>query len=283
MCRLRHDGDDGVALDLDGIEAVIERPDRGHLAGFRPGDAWLGGGTWLFSEPQPALTRLLDLGGFGWTPLAADADGLTIAATCTIADLERWTAPPEWRAATLIPLCCRALLGSFKVWNGATVGGNICLALPAGPMTALATALDATCHLWGAEADRTLPAADVVTGDRRTALRQGELLREIRIPAAALRRRAAMRQISLTPQGRSGALLIATLDADGAFRLTVTAATVRPLVFAYPAPPGRDRLLADLAAIPDALVFDDIHGRPAWRRAVTAHLAGELLDTFGTP
>ncbi|RYC33039.1 FAD-binding molybdopterin dehydrogenase [Lichenibacterium minor] len=270
-------------MDLNGIDEVIERPDRGSLAGFRPGDAWLGGGTWLFSEPQPGLSRLIDLRGFGWAPLAADADGLTVAATCTIAELERWSAPPGWRAAALVPLCCRALLGSFKVWNGATVGGNICLALPAGPMTALAAALDATCRLWGPDEDRALPAAAFVTGDRRTALRAGELLREIRIPAEALRRRAAFRQISLTPQGRSGALLIGTLDEGGAFRLTVTGSTVRPLCFPYPAPPAADALLSDLAAIPDALVFDDVHGRPAWRRAVTAHLAGEILDELAAP
>ncbi len=270
-------------MDLNGITAVIERPDRGSLADFRPGDAWLGGGTWLFSEPQPALTRLIDLDGFGWPPLAADADGLTVAATCTIAELERWSAPPEWRAAALMPLCCRALLGSFKVWNGATVGGNICLALPAGPMTALAAALDGSCRLWGPGEDRALPAADFVLGDRLTALRPGELLREIRIPAEALRRRAALRQISLTPQGRSGALLIGTLDGEGAFRLTVTGSTVRPLGFRYPALPRRDALLGDLAAIPDALVFDDVHGRPVWRRIVTAHLAGEILDELGAP
>ena len=270
-------------MDLNGITAVIERPDRGSLAGFRPGDAWLGGGTWLFSEPQPTLTRLIDLGGFGWAPLDADADGLTIASTCTIAELERWSPPPEWRAAALVPLCCRALLGSFKVWNGATVGGNVCLALPAGPMTALAAALDGSCRLWGPERDRSVPAAEFVLGDRLTALRPGELLREIRIPAAALRRRAAFRQISLTPQGRSGALLIGTLGDGGAFRLTVTGSTVRPLAFPYPALPAPGTLLADLAAIPDALVFDDVHGRPAWRRAVTAHLAGEILDELGAP
>ena len=270
-------------MDLNGIEEVIERPDRGSLAGFRPGDAWLGGGTWLFSEPQPTLIRLLDLHGFGWTPLAADADGLTIAATCTVAELDRWAPPPEWRAAALVPLCCRALLGSFKVWNGATVGGNVCLALPAGPMTALATALDGTCRLWGPDQDRTVPAAEFVTGDRRNALRPGELLREIHLPAEAIQSRAAFRQISLTPQGRSGALLIGTLDARGAFRLTVTGSTVRPLAFPYPAPPARGALLDDLAAIPDALVFDDVHGRPAWRRVVTAHLAGEILDELGAP
>ena len=46
---------------------------------------------------------------------------------------------------------------------------------------------------------------------------------------------------------------------------------------------SRAALLDELAAIPDATVFDDVHGRPAWRRAVTAHLAGEILDELGAP
>lgn len=270
-------------MDLNGIDEVVEAPDRRAIAAWRAGDAWLGGGTWLFSEPQPDLSRLFDLHGFGWTPLAADADGLTVAATCRIAELERWSAPAEWRAAALVPLCCRALLGSFKVWNGATVGGNICLALPAGPMIALAAALDGTCRTWGADDERALPATDLVVGAGRNALRPGELLRALHLPAAALKRRASFRQISLTPQGRSGALLIGTRDADGSFRLTVTGATVRPLVLPYPDMPRRDALLRDVAAIPDEAIFDDVHGRPAWRRAVTAHLAAEILDELAAP
>lgn len=265
-------------MDLNGIDEVVERPDRGAIAAWRTGDAWLGGGTWLFSEPQPRLTRLLDATGFGWPPLEASETGLTVAATCRIAELERWAAPPAWQAAALVPLCCRALLGSFKIWNGATVGGNICLALPAGPMTALASALDGTALLWSAEGDRILPVADLVTGPGLNALRPGELLRSVQLPAAALRRRAAFRQISLTPQGRSGALLIGTRDRDGTVRLTVTGATVRPLVFTYAAAPAREAVLADLSALPDSLVFEDVHGRRAWRRVVMAHLAGEILD-----
>ena len=30
---------------------------------WREGDGWMAGGTWLFSEPQPHLHRLLDLQG----------------------------------------------------------------------------------------------------------------------------------------------------------------------------------------------------------------------------
>ena len=270
-------------MDLNGIEAVVERPDRGAIAGWRPGDAWLGGGTWLFSEPQPRVTRLLDATGFGWAPLTASEAGLTVAATCRIAEFERWAAPPDWRAAALVPLCCRALLGSFKVWNGATVGGNICLALPAGPMTALAAALDGTGLVWSADGERALPVTELVTGPGQTALGPGELLRSVHLPAAALRRRASFRQISLTPQGRSGALLIDTRDPDGTVRLTLTGATVRPLVLAYGGMPSHAAVLADLAALPDALVFEDVHGRRAWRRVVMAHLSGEILDELGAP
>ena len=170
------------------------------------GDAWLAGGSWMFSEPQVGLRRLFDLHGFGWTPIEADANGLTLASTCRIAQLQNWTAPTEWTAASLVDSCCRALLGSFKVWNVATVGGNICLALPAGPMTSLAVALEGTCTVWSPGGqERMLPALDVVVGDGVNALRPGEVLRAIHLPATALRRASAFRQISLSPLGRSGA------------------------------------------------------------------------------
>ena len=42
-------------MDLNTIQAV-ERPKvRVELPAWRQGDAFLGGGTWLFSEPQVAL------------------------------------------------------------------------------------------------------------------------------------------------------------------------------------------------------------------------------------
>ena len=65
-------------------------------------------------------------------------------------------------------------------------------------------------------------------------LAPGDLLRQIDIPLAALKRRSAFRQISLTPLGRSAALLIGTLSPrDGAFALTVTAATPRPVKLSF--------------------------------------------------
>ena len=68
-------------MDLNTITEVTRPKARGELAPWREGDAFLGGGTWLFSEPQPKLTRLIDLSMLGWQPLTVSADGLAIAAT----------------------------------------------------------------------------------------------------------------------------------------------------------------------------------------------------------
>jgi hypothetical protein len=52
---------------------------------------------------------------------------------------------------------------------------------------------------------------DFVTGNHQNVLQKGELLRKIHLPVAALSKRAAMRQVSLTKFGRSAALIIATV------------------------------------------------------------------------
>src|SRR5262249_13665882 len=93
--------------------------------------------------------------------------------------------------------------------NAATVGGNICMSLPAGPMISLTVALEGTYTLWPRNAPlRDVPAVDFVTGNHTNVLRPGELLRSIRLPAAALSKRYAFRHASLTHVGRSAALLI---------------------------------------------------------------------------
>jgi CO/xanthine dehydrogenase FAD-binding subunit len=264
-------------LDLNTITDVARPQTRGDLPAWREGDAWLGGGTWLFSEPQDRLTRLIDIGALGWEPLRAGANGLEIAATCTIAQFNALNAPVEWIAAPLIDKCCRAFLASFKIWNTATVGGNLCMALPAGPMISLTAALDGVCTIWGADgSERRVPVADFVAGPQRNALKPGELLRRIDIPAAALIRHTAFRQISLARIGRSAALLIGTLDSPtGEFVLTVTASTPRPMKFSFSKMPGAEELRARLQREITSY-FDDIHGAPEWRRHMTLHFAEQI-------
>lgn len=258
-------------MDLLTVQQVDSPRARAELPGM-DGAAFLAGGTWLFSEPQPGLRRLVDLAGLAWPPLEVSEAGLRIAATCTIAELERFQPPPEWRAGALFAQSCRALLGSFKVWEMATVGGNVCLALAAAPMLALTVALEGIAVIWHPDgSERHLPMAAFAQGPQQIALAPGELLRAIDLPLTALIRRAAFRQVSLFTHGRSAALLIGL---EG-FSLTVTASVPAPVYFAWPAPPSS----ADLdAALQPLIWYNDVHGIPAWRCEMTRRLATEIRD-----
>jgi CO/xanthine dehydrogenase FAD-binding subunit len=266
-------------MDINTVTEIARPRRRAELPLWRPGDAWLAGGTWLFSESQPKISRLIDIADLGWPALEASEHGLRIAATCKIAELDGMAFPSGWTAAPLVNQCCRSFLASFKIWNVATVGGNLCMALPAGPMISLTSALDGVCTIWTPEGiERRVAVIDFVSAPQRNALQPGELLRAIDLPLAALRRRTAFRQISLSPLGRSGVLVIGTLSADdGSFAVTVTAATPRPIRLSFSNVPSADALRAILdAEIPDASYYNDMHGTPAWRRHVTQQFAEEV-------
>ena len=272
-------------MDLNTIKEVAHPQKREQLPLWTAGDAWLAGGTWLFSEPQAHLARLIDLTDLKWPALTVDESRLAIAATCTVAQLDALICPPEWIASPLINQCCRAFLASFKIWKTATVGGNLCMSLPAGPMIALTAALDGVCTIWKADgSEHKVDVVDFVTGNQRNLLASGDLVRQIEIPLTALKRRSAFRQISLTPVGRSAALLIGSLGSEGAFALTVTASTRRPIQLSFAGIPRADELHdMILQRIPDQLYHDDVHGKPIWRKHMTLRLAEEIRCELQSP
>jgi CO/xanthine dehydrogenase FAD-binding subunit len=187
---------------------------------------------------------------------------------------------PEWTSAPLLHQCCTALLASFKIWHTATVGGNVCLSFPAGSMISLLSALDGEVTVWrpGGD-DYRIPITRFVTGQASNVLAPGDVLRSVHLPASALRARTAYRKLAPSPLGRSGAVVIGRRDTEpdgGRFVLSVTAATVRPCVFAFTRPPTADDVRAAHATIPDHAWTRDAHGDPDWRRAITLVLAEQV-------
>jgi CO/xanthine dehydrogenase FAD-binding subunit len=266
-------------VNLNTITEVRRVTGNGDGFDWREGDSWLAGGTWLFSEPQPHLRRLLDLQGFDWEPLEVGEQGLHISPTCTIAQLAALEAPLEWAASPLIRQCCHAFLASFKVWNTATVGGNICMSLPAGPMISLTVALEGVYTLRLRDGgERRVAAEEFVTGNHQNILQPGDLLRSIEVPIAALRKQTCFRRMSLTRLGRSTALLIGTRSPqDGTFMLTVSASTVRPARLSFDEMPDARGLRERLReTIPDSMYHDDVHGAPDYRRHLTHHFGEEI-------
>jgi len=266
-------------MNLNTIVEVKRPTSADEVGPWKEGYAWLAGGTWLFSEPQVTTDTLIDLDSLGWAPLTATPAGLEIAATCRIADLHAFKGPADWRAVPLFRDCIDAFLMSFKIWNAATVGGNVCMSLPAGAMISLTAALDGVCTLWPRNGKpREVAVVDFVTGNHQNVLQKGELLRSIHLPASALSKRHAMRQVSLTHLGRSAALIIATVGDQGRdFLLTVTAATPRPMHLRFPTTPSAAELRRAIdEKLPENGYFDDVHGSAAYKRHVTYYLAEQI-------
>lgn len=266
-------------MDLHTVTNVYRPARADEIKGWDSGCAWLAGGTWLFSEPQPQTRTLIDIEGFRWPALTATVEGLEIAATCKVVELDNFLAPPEWIAARLFRECCRSFLASFKIWNEATVGGNIVMSLPAGPMISLAAALEGVCTLWPRHGSpRQMPVWDFVTGNHQNVLEPGELLRSIFLPASALRKRCAFRRFALTHLGRSEALVIGTQCPETDFLLmTITASTVRPVQLRFEGRPSAEAVRSVLdAAVSDNLYLDDTHGSPPHRKRLTQYFAEQV-------
>jgi CO/xanthine dehydrogenase FAD-binding subunit len=271
-------------VDITTVTEVVRQPPARPGALWQDGDAWLAGGTWLFSDKQPDVHRLIDLMPLGWDTLVASDAGLEIGAMCTIRDLYALSAPDDWRAAPLLRTSCEAFLASFKVWNSATVGGNICMSLPAGPMITMTVALEATYTLWSATGrEHTVEAGDFVTGNHENILGAGEVLRSIHIPVSALRKRHTHRRFTLTHMGRSTIFMIGTQSPDSDdLLLTITAGTTRPVRLAFDSMPTADGLQHRIDSISDDVWFDDPNGSPDHRRHLAKHYAEEIRTELST-
>src|SRR6195256_3652846 len=87
------------------------------------------------------------------------------------------------RACPLLPETATQL-GDMQVRNKGTIGGSVAHADPAADWPAAILALDAEIIAPSAHGDRIIKAADFFVEMLTTALQPGEILREIRMPAA---------------------------------------------------------------------------------------------------
>ncbi|WP_324012907.1 FAD binding domain-containing protein [Microbacterium sp. JZ37] len=265
-------------MDLNAVETYRRARSRADLA-LAPGEVPLAGGTLLFSAPSPLITGLVDLTTLGWPDLEPSADGLRIGATCPIARLVAFAEgrdalrpDPTWTAVPLFADAAHALLASFKIWNTATVGGNIAQSYAAAAMVALGTALDAEALIWTPDGgERRMPVAEIPAGNGLSSLSAGEIIRAIDIPARALRSRAALRRIALAELGRSGAVVIGRVDEGGAAVFGITASVARPVVLRWPSLPSAADLRAAVAGAQGW--YTDPLGAADWRRGVSVVLA----------
>nr|WP_288145149.1 xanthine dehydrogenase small subunit [Marinobacter sp.] len=117
-------------------------------------------------------------------------------------------------------------LGSLQIRNRGTLGGNIANASPIGDMPPPLIALNAFLVLDGPAGQRSMPIEDFFLGYKQTALKSGEFLHSVRIPAPKTDEALHIYKVSKRLDDDISAVL-------GAFRLTITDGVVSDCRLAF--------------------------------------------------
>jgi xanthine dehydrogenase small subunit len=120
-----------------------------------------------------------------------EGGGFRVGATVWLTDLEDWArdhSPPLERMLRYF--------GSRQIKNRATVGGNLCNASPIGDLPPVLIALGAEVVLRSRAGERRVALEDFFTAYRRTALRRGEVLAWVDVPAQPEGARAIAYKVS---------------------------------------------------------------------------------------
>ncbi len=108
-----------------------------------------------------------------------DERGLRIGCLTTIRTIER---SPELKERYPMLSEVATRFGSIAIRNVATIGGNLCNALPSADMAPMLIALSAKAKLVSIDGERIVPLQDFFTGPGKTVLRADELLVEVQVP-----------------------------------------------------------------------------------------------------
>ncbi len=120
------------------------------------------------------IGRLAELRGIRSLP----GGGLAVGALTTYAELQE---SPVARLALMADALPN--IGDVQVRNRGTIGGAIAHADPASDMPAVLLALDAEIRARSPRGERTIPIRDFFRGPFETAIQEGEIVTEIRLPA----------------------------------------------------------------------------------------------------
>ena len=157
--------------------------DNGHKARL------IAGGTDLLVEKNPAIETIIDVADLGLNYVKQDNHGIKIGAATPFAMLE--TSPALGKGPYNILARAAHSVGTPQIRNVATIGGNICSAVPSADSLPALLALAASVRIVGSSGERTINLSDFFLGPRQNALNTGELLAEIQLPTAPARTAAA--------------------------------------------------------------------------------------------
>ena len=217
---------------------------------------------------------------------------LWIGAATTFAEIME---SPEVRRHAPILVEASGMVASVGVRNRATLGGNVCSAVPCCDSGPALLVYEATIHVATVRGEKCIPATKWFLGPRKTALAKGGIVTGISIPVA--KHAGAFAKLKrYRGEDLAQASVAARVDAKGVWRMAY--GSVAPTPIRGPqveALLGRcktpaDELLARASALAEAEVapITDIRSSQIYRRlmvgvmvARVARLAGERLAGRG--
>ncbi len=164
------------------------------MMGQGPGrGAYIAGGTDMFLMPEDC-DFVVDINHAGIAGIARTPGGdLFIGAAATLQGLATSPLTRDFACGALAGVAAQC--GNRPVRSTATLGGNLCNALPSADMVPVLLALDAVCYVADVDSQESLPLADFFVGPRRTVL-EGRLLVGLALPGEAADRRCVFRRLT---------------------------------------------------------------------------------------
>jgi CO/xanthine dehydrogenase FAD-binding subunit len=260
-------------MDLPNIETYLHLDDIQTLSNWGADYAWLAGGTWLFSEPQPHLKVLIDIQTLGWSEIEVNEDYLIIGATCPLIKLLEYSWLAEWTAVEGLKSAVAALAASLKVINVATIGGNICLALSVGTLAPIMVALGANYEIWNIKGEsHQVAAKDFQIGSRQTILQPGEILRRVLIPLSHLQWKVNYQRFSIAATDPALAIVV-TAKNEQQINCVISASIAAPFLSEF-----NDVETLNFAFLQKLNFITDAKASAEYRREITAVLIKRTLE-----
>jgi CO/xanthine dehydrogenase FAD-binding subunit len=261
-------------MDLINVDNYVSPGNIQAITNWDKGCAWLAGGTWLFSEPQPHLKTLVDIQQLGWSEIEIIDDFLAIGATCTLRKILEYNCPKEWIAWTGFRSAIASLAASSKVINVATVGGNICLALSVGTLAPVMIALNAKYELCNCQGEsRQVAARDFQIGHRQTILEPGEVLRRVMIPISSLTWKIDFQRFGIAASDPALAIAVSVYDnVNSMMKVVISASIAAPLLLEFNG--DITSLISNLEKIN---FIDDARATATYRREITQILIKQFF------
>jgi CO/xanthine dehydrogenase FAD-binding subunit len=183
-------------------------------------------------------------------------------------------------------------IGGIQIQNFGTVAGNLCNASPAADSVPPLLTLDAEVQLASASGTRTLPLADFILGNRKTARRADEILTSVAVPrrlenaASSFLKLGARRYLVISIVMVAVTILVDVRDCVTEARIAVgsCSAAARRLrrleesLVGATARPGLGKLAA-ASHLADALApIDDVRATAEYRRDASLTLVQRAID-----